>query len=79
MTQLTKQVQAVRLVRRIAAASKDFSFDKKGTRQKVVAQLQEKVSLSEGGASTYYANMKNGLSGWSINVDNVAAKPVVNS
>jgi hypothetical protein len=76
-TQLTKQEQSVRLVRRIAAASKDFDFDKKGTRTKVKEQLKAKIALSEGCASTYYANIKNGLPGWSIKVDTTPAKPVV--
>lgn len=43
-----------------------------GTRKAVIEALQEKIGLTPGGASTYFANFKNG--NWPLEVTTVAKK-----
>jgi hypothetical protein len=77
----TLKTGAIKIFNRVMAS-------KTPTRARVIEQLVEKLGLTPGGASTYYANMKNGLAkkagGWDVTAVAVKAgavkakaKPVV--
>ncbi len=83
-TTATKAVKAAAKTTQKIAAIKIFNrvmSSKNATRANVIKQLTEKLGLTPGGASTYYANMKNGkegkAGGWSLDVSAVKAKPAV--
>lgn len=73
-TKETLKVSAIKIFNRVMAS-------KNPSRAKVIAQLVEKIGLTPGGASTYYANMKNGVEkkpgGWDVSVSAVKAKPAL--
>jgi len=65
----TRKLQAIKIYNRVIAKTPD----PKVARGKVLAELQAKLAMTAGGASTYYANMKNG--NWALDVTPVKAKP----
>lgn len=66
----TKIQKSLKIFQRITAKHPD----PKQARPRVIKELQAKLGMTPGGASTYYANAKNGK--WAIEVKPVAVKAV---
>lgn len=67
----TRKVQAIKIYNRVSARNTNPDL----LRAKVLKELQAKIGMTAGAASTYYANMKNG--NWKLDIAPVkAVKPV---
>lgn len=68
---LSRKVQAIKIYNRISARNTVPNE----LRTKVLKELQAKVGMTPGAASTYFANIKNGT--WSVNITAVKVAKVV--
>lgn len=64
-----KKIAAIKIYNRVMAS-------KNATRANALKQMIEKAGLTPGGASTYYANIKNGVPGWSLAVASATKEKV---
>ena len=71
---LSRKVQTIKIYNRVAARNTNPDL----LREKVLKEVQAKIGMSAGGASTYFANIRNGT--WSVVLTPVkavkAVKPV---
>jgi hypothetical protein len=66
----TRKQQAITIYKRVIG-TKAVQENPKLARPKVIEQLVSKLGMTNGGASTYYANLKNG--NWSVTVTGAKA------